>query len=68
MWIWLRKKQESIDHYETRGQQVTQFLRQKENSVYSYDIDSQIDEFAIGFMKEGWRVFIGSSKTSLKDI
>jgi len=58
----------SICHYRTRDQQFAQFFKQEDDLVYCHDIGSLINEFGIEYKKEDWRLFIDSSKTSLKGV
>ena len=52
----------------TREQQSAQFLKQENNLVYCSDIAGLMSEFGIEYKKGEWRLFIDSSKTSLKAV
>lgn len=54
--------------YRKREQQFSQFFEQEGDLVYCSDILALIDEFGIEYKKEDWRLFIDSSKTSLKAV
>lgn len=54
--------------YRKREQQFSQFFEQEGDLVYCSDIPALINEFGIEYKKEDWRLFIDSSKTSLKAV
>lgn len=54
--------------YRTREQQFSQYFKQEGDLVYCSDISGVMNEFGIEYKKEEWRLFIDSSKTSLKAV
>lgn len=58
----------SIHVYRKREQQFSKYFEQEGGLVYCSDIPGLMNEFGIEYNKEDWRVFIDSSKTSLKAV
>lgn len=54
--------------FRKREQQFSQFFHQDGDLVYCSDIPALINEFGIDYKREDWRLFIDSSKTSLKAV
>lgn len=58
----------SIYVYRKREQQFSNFFVQEGDLVYCSDIPGLMNEFGVEYKKEDWRLFIDSSKTSLKAV
>lgn len=58
----------SIYQYRIRDQQFAKFFKQEEDLVYCHDIGGLMNEFGIEYKNEEWRLFIDSSKRSLKAV
>jgi len=57
-----------ISSFRSRHQQLALFCRKEDDLVFCYDVDGLMNAFGIKHDPHGWRLFIGSSKLSLKAV
>jgi len=61
-----RKKKFRISSFRSRHQQLVPFFRKEDDLVFCYDVDGLKNALGIKHDPQEWRLFIESSKLSLK--
>ena len=57
-----------VTHYRNRDKPLRKYFNQEESLVYCKDVDGLFDKFGIQHQANEWRLFIDSSKRSLKAV
>ena len=57
-----------ISSFRSRFQQLMPFFRKEDDLVFCYDVDGLMNALGIKYDQQEWRLFIDSSKLSLKAV
>jgi hypothetical protein len=64
----LLEKNVRISSFRSRHQQLVPFFRKEDYLLFCYDVDGLMDALGIKHNPQEWRIFIDSSKLSLKAV
>jgi len=64
----LLEKNIRISSFRSRHQQLVPFFGKEDALVFCYDVDGLMNALGIKYDQQKWRLFIGSSKPSLKAV
>jgi len=67
-WNLLEKKSFRISSFRSRHQQLVSFFRKEDDQLFCYDVDGLMNALGIKHDPQEWRLFIESSKLSLKAV